>query len=77
MRLVMLELHAGVHISNKEVAVQPNFAIHNVKNFIFICSHKMLLKNTVFYDRSKQIIVEICRLFWNFYLAESMNNALE
>ena len=42
MRLVMLELHAGVHISNKEVAVQPNFAIHNVKNFIFICSHKML-----------------------------------
>ena len=32
MRLVMLELHAGVHISNKEVAVQPNFAIHNVEN---------------------------------------------
>ena len=32
MRLVVLELYAGVHISNKEVAVQPNFAIHNVKN---------------------------------------------
>ena len=28
----MLELHAGVHISNKEIAVQPNFAIHNVEN---------------------------------------------
>ena len=28
----MSELHDGVHISNKEVAVQPNFAIHNVKN---------------------------------------------
>ena len=28
----MSELHAGVHISNKKVAVQPNFAIHKVKN---------------------------------------------
>ena len=28
----MSELHDGVHISNKEVAVQLNFAIHNVKN---------------------------------------------
>ena len=35
MRLVMSELHAGVHISNKEVAVQPNFAIHNVENEVF------------------------------------------
>ena len=26
----MSELHDGVHISNKEVAVQPNFAIHNI-----------------------------------------------
>ena len=24
--------HAGVHISNKKVAVRPNFAIHKVKN---------------------------------------------
>ena len=32
MRVVVLELYAGVHISNKEVAVQPNFAIHNVEN---------------------------------------------
>ena len=35
MRLVMSELHAGVHVSNKEVAVQPNFAIHNVENEVF------------------------------------------
>ena len=28
----MAELHAGVQISNKEVAVKTKFAIHNVKN---------------------------------------------
>ena len=32
----MSKLHADVHISNKEVAVQPNFAIHNVKNEVFV-----------------------------------------
>ena len=30
-RLVLAELHAGVQISNKEFAVKPKFAIHNVK----------------------------------------------
>ena len=29
-RLVLAELHAGVHISNKEVTVESNFAIRNV-----------------------------------------------
>ena len=29
------------------------------------------------YDRRKQIIIEICRLLWNCYLADSRNNALE
>ena len=31
-RLVLAELHAGVQILNKEVAVKPKFTIHNVKN---------------------------------------------
>ena len=31
-RPVLAELHAGVQISNKEVAVKPNLAIHDVKN---------------------------------------------
>ena len=31
-RLAVAELHAGVQISNKEVAVKTKFAIHNVKN---------------------------------------------
>ena len=29
-RLVLAELHAGVHISNKKVTVESNFAIRNV-----------------------------------------------
>ena len=40
MRFEMLELHAGVHISNKEIAVQPNFAIHNVENEPWIQRHQ-------------------------------------
>ena len=31
-RPVLAELHAGVQISNKEVAVKPKFAMHDVKN---------------------------------------------
>ena len=31
-RLVLAELHPGVQIPNKEVAVKPKFVIHNVKN---------------------------------------------
>ena len=34
-------------------------------------------KTQILCDRRKQIIIEICRLFWNCYLADSMNNALE
>ena len=34
-------------------------------------------KNSILYDRSKQIIIEIYRLHRNCYLADSMNNALE
>ena len=36
-----------------------------------------LKKIQILYDRRKQIIIEICRLFWNCYLADSRNNALE
>ena len=35
-RLVLAELHAGVQISNKEVAVKPKFSIHYLKrSFLF------------------------------------------
>ena len=36
-----------------------------------------LRKYAYIYDRSRQIIIEICRLFWNWYLADSINNVLE
>ena len=44
-RLVLAELHAGVQISNKEVAVKPKFAIHNVKSEVFFSLCKPLYKN--------------------------------
>ena len=44
----------------------------NRKRCRFTCSRIKKI-----YDRSKQISIEICRLFWNCYLADSMNNALE
>ena len=31
-RLVLAELHAGIQISNREVAVKPKIAIHDVEN---------------------------------------------
>ena len=31
-------------------------------------------KRKIFYGRGKQIHIEICRIFWNFFLADSMNN---
>ena len=36
------ELHASVHISNEEVIVKPKFAIHNVKNevFLYLCKYQ-------------------------------------
>ena len=35
-RLVLAELHAGVQISNKEVAVKPKFSTHHLKrSFLF------------------------------------------
>ena len=40
MRLVLAELHAGVQISNKGVAVKPKFAIHNFKNAVSFYLHK-------------------------------------
>ena len=44
----------------------------------FTCDRRILEKKMqILYDRSKQIIIEICRLSWNCYLADSMNNALE
>ena len=41
----MAELHAGVQISNKEVAVKPKFAIHNVKSEVSFSLYKPLYKN--------------------------------
>ena len=31
-QLVLVELHAGVQISNKELTVKPRFAMRNIKN---------------------------------------------
>ena len=37
-RLVLAELHAGIQISNREVVVKPNIAIHDVENEVsFFC----------------------------------------
>ena len=47
-RLVLAELHAGVQISNKEVAVKPKFAIHNVKSEVSFSLYKPLYQN---YDK--------------------------
>ena len=44
-RLVLAELHAGVQISNKEVAVKPKFAVHNVKSEVSFSLYKPLYKN--------------------------------
>ena len=51
---------------------------HSIERDVDLHVVKMLEKKiAVLYDRSKKIIIEICRLFWNFYLTDSMNNALE
>ena len=36
------KFHASVHISNEEVIVKPKFAIHNVKNevFLYLCKYQ-------------------------------------
>ena len=39
-RLVVAELHAGVQISNKEVAVKPKIAIHDVRNEVSFSVYK-------------------------------------
>ena len=46
-RLVLSELHAGVQISNKEVAVKPKFAINDVKNKVSfsLCKYQPWYKN--------------------------------
>ena len=31
-QLVLVELHAGVQISNKELTIKPRFAMRNIKN---------------------------------------------
>ena len=38
----LAELHAGVQISNKKIAVKPKFAIHDVKNKVSfsLCKHQ-------------------------------------
>ena len=37
-RLVLAELHAGIQMSNREVAVKPKIAIHDVENEVsFFC----------------------------------------
>ena len=46
-RLILSELHAGVQISNKEVAVKPKFAINDVKNKVSfsLCKYQPWCKN--------------------------------
>ena len=44
---------------------------------IFTYSCKMFEKIEIFDDRRKQIHIEICGIFLNCYLIESMNNAHE
>ena len=46
-RLVLAELHAGFQNSNNEVAVQPKFAIHDVKKKVFfsLCKYQPWNKN--------------------------------
>ena len=46
-RLVLAELHAGVQILNKEVAVKPKFTIHNVKNEVsfYFCKYQPWYNN--------------------------------
>ena len=39
-RLVVAKLHAGVQISNKEVAVKPKIAIHDVRNEVSFSVYK-------------------------------------
>ena len=47
-RPVLAELHAGVQISNKEVAVKPKLAIHDVKTrFLFLCASTSLETKTL------------------------------
>ena len=45
--LVLAELHIGVHISNKEVAVNPKFALHDVRNEVSfsLCKYQPWYKN--------------------------------
>ena len=53
-RLVLAELHAGVQISNKEFAVKPKFAIHNVKNEVSfsLCKYQPSYKNIKYHDET-------------------------
>ena len=46
-RPVLAELHAGVQISNKEVAVKPKFPMHDVKNEVSfsLCKYQPWYKN--------------------------------
>ena len=45
--LVLAELHISVHISNKEVAVNPKFALHDVRNEVSfsLCKYQPWYKN--------------------------------
>ena len=59
----MSELHDGVHISNKEVAVQPNFAIHNVKTrFSFLYRSLNTKTSTIASNRNFKSCLSICCL---------------
>ena len=58
-RLVLAELHAGVEILNKEVAVKPKFTIHNVKNQVSFSSYQPWYKN---------INTSLESQFWKLYV---------
>ena len=63
MRLVMSYLHASVHISNIEVAVQPNFAIHNVENEVPFLYWSLDTKtSTIASNRNFKSCLSICCL---------------
>ena len=53
-RLVLAELRAGVQILNKEFAVKPKFAIHNVKNEVSFssCKYQPWYKNIKYHDET-------------------------
>ena len=72
-RLVLVELHAGFQISNKEVVVKPKFAVHDVETrfpFLYASTRLDTKTSIIASNRSfkavRRFVVLLLSSFWDF-----------